>query len=90
MIDVFLFCLVLVGLAAFVAAPLYRPSSALPSDANDGAVLAARRQAALSALRDLEVDHASGLVDDATYAMERGPLEVEAADLRDGRAPPAD
>lgn len=63
--DVILLALVLVGLAAFVAAPLYStgataalPQSRPPPDPTE------------AALEDLEIDRASGLYDEAGYTEE--------------------
>jgi hypothetical protein len=69
--DVAVFAVVLVALAAFVSAPLYRPTlvrTGAPT-ADPGA------DAALSALGELEVDRESGLVDQASYETERAALE---------------
>jgi hypothetical protein len=88
--DVALFCLVLIGLAAFVAAPLYRPRPASSSDDPARSVTEARRQALDGALSDLEIDRASGLLDEASYALERGPLEAEVARLPGTDQPAAD
>lgn len=78
--DVLVFAAVLVGLAAFVAAPLYAKASR-PAATPDRPDLAARRDAVLAGLRDLEIDHASGLLDEASYEAERSALETEAAGL---------
>lgn len=57
--DVVVFAVLLVGLAAFVAAPLYRQTSAV----HDVEGIDAAEEAAARALDDMEVDRASGLID---------------------------
>jgi cytochrome c-type biogenesis protein CcmI len=75
--DVVAFAVILVALAAFVAAPLYRQSAA---DAPEPPSADSRAEADLRALGDLEVDRESGLIDDADYAQERSAIEGRAAD----------
>lgn len=77
--DVAVFAIVLVGLTAFVAAPLYarEPLSRDPG----GTSPHARREALASALSDLEVDRASGLLTESDYRRERTDLEAEIAAL---------
>ena len=87
--DVLAFCIVLLVLAAFVAAPLYRPRPA-PSAPDTRAVASAREEAVSRALDDLDVDRASGLVDEPTYALERHELESDAASRLGTRRPPSD
>ena len=82
--DVILFCFVLLGLAAFVAAPLYRPASSHTIEAELGVTAVAVNDAAAAALSDLEVDRASGLIDESTYATQRAAL---LADVRDTAEP---
>ena len=66
--DLVVLCVVLVVLTAFVAVPLYRqPKAPAPAISPEEA----RRQAVEAALRDLEVDRESGLVDEQTYEAER-------------------
>jgi hypothetical protein len=67
--DAVVLSIVLVLLAAFVAAPLYRadrPPTAVRPKAPNGP-----REAALA---DLETDLGSGLIDRATYERERASL----------------
>jgi len=68
--DVVVFAVILVGLAAFVAAPLYRPEPSGRDERPDDSGL----QALAQALGDLELDRASGLVDQASYEQERAAL----------------
>ena len=68
---------VLLVLTAWVAAPLYGRDAA---SATDDATRA-RLDALLGRLRELEVDHASGLVTDDRYAQQRAETEAEAARL---------
>lgn len=63
--DVIVLAVVLVGLAAFVAAPLYSSSATARLPDSDRHV-----DPAEAALEDLEVDRASGLYDEAQYAEE--------------------
>jgi hypothetical protein len=74
MTEITAFCFVLLALTAFVAAPLYSRSSTTaevpPDDDPD-----AGRRATEHALRDLETDRASGLLDEAEYAEEKSALE---------------
>jgi len=72
--DVLLFSVVVIGLAAFVAAPLYRGSTQPPAP---GDPAQARRAALERAVRDLEIDRASGLVDAESYAAERAVLDAQ-------------
>ncbi len=71
--DVVVFCVVLLALAAFVARPLYERTN--PSRATDHREAVAERDVVVRALRDLEIDRASGAVDEATYEAERALLE---------------
>jgi len=71
MIEITAFCFVLLALTVFVAAPLYADRSELPeSEAVDGAGERLR-----TAVGELEVDRASGLLDEAAYRAERAALE---------------
>lgn len=70
--DAVIFGLVLVGLAAFVAAPLYRRTT------TEQTTTAPDLGPHLDGLRQLEWDRRGGLVDEATYAGERAALEAEA------------
>ena len=66
--DVLIFCLVLLALTAFVARPLYerrRTDNADPALAEREA----RHRTIVRALSDLEVDRASGAVDESTYEL---------------------
>lgn len=74
--DVVVFAVILIGLAAFVAAPLYRPAPGGRDEGPDDAGL----QAVHRAIGDLELDRASGLVDQASYDRERAELDRHAAD----------
>jgi hypothetical protein len=78
--DVLIFAGILIGLAAFVAAPLYAKASR-PATTTGRSALAARSDTVLAGLRDLEIDHASGLLDEASYEAERSALETEATGL---------
>jgi hypothetical protein len=71
--DVVIFCAVLVALAAFVARPLYEQTE--PEGTADRRELEAERDVIVRALSDLEIDHTSGAVDEATYRAERASLE---------------
>lgn len=74
--------LILVGLAAFVAVPLYRAPSGRP--APDRTELEARREALATALRELELDRASGLLDATEHERQRDAYTAELAGvLRD-------
>ena len=76
MIEVVAFCFVLLALTAFVAAPLYAPRSARqdPGSAADGASERLRQ-----AIDELDVDRASGLLDEGAYRAERSALETRVA-----------
>lgn len=67
--DVVALCVAIVGAAIYVAVPLYRSAPEPP--AADPQVTGR----STAALADLEVDRASGLIDDATYHRERAALE---------------
>jgi cytochrome c-type biogenesis protein CcmI len=71
--DVAVFAIILVALAAFVAAPLYRqPQGAEPTLPGE---TDSRAESVRAALRELEVDRASGLLTEAEYEEERSALE---------------
>lgn len=72
--DVIVFAVILIGLAAFVASPLYKAADA-PDEPPPSLDTGARREATDRAIEDLEVDRASGLVDEASYARERAALD---------------
>jgi cytochrome c-type biogenesis protein CcmI len=71
--DVLVFCVVLLALTAFVARPLYERAKS-PSS-TDRREIEAEHEVVVRALSDLEIDHASGALDEATYAAERASLE---------------
>ena len=77
--DVLVLAMVLVGLAAFVAAPLYSTRAApdIGPQASSGA------DAVAAALEDLEVDRASGLYDGAEYSDELRTLRQRLPDGAD-------
>ncbi|UCC61979.1 MAG: zinc ribbon domain-containing protein [Anaerolineae bacterium] len=67
---------------AFLAWPWRRQGGAkLPTQDVHGETLNDRYEAMLTALRDLDFDHAVGKVAEDDYASLRGPLLVQAADL---------
>ena len=72
--DVIAFAIVLVALAAYVAVPLYRlpTQSQEPFAADD-----ARTNAVESALSELELDRATGLLDESEYRRALADLESE-------------
>jgi len=74
--DVLVFCLVLLLLTAFVARPLYERRTTSNPDPL-AAEREARHRTIVRALSDLEVDRASGAVDESTYERERASLERE-------------
>lgn len=71
------------GLAAFVAVPLYG-APAPETDAGRRGELEARREELAGALRELEWDHASGLVDPEGYRRQRRAYEAELAGVLRG------
>jgi hypothetical protein len=79
MTDVIVFCVLLVALAAFVAGPLYAtrvpPASGGREDTPDGT---------RAAVSDLEIDHASGLIDDQQYGEELADLQARVTRPSDG------
>lgn len=94
--DALIFLVVCCALAAFVAAPLYRRTARTPAQAptTDAArtaarkpttdELEARREALTATLRELELDRASGLLDEADYERERAHLEAELLRVLEG------
>lgn len=70
----------LVGLAAFVAVPLYGTTTGETGTGRRGE-LDARREELAGALRELEWDHASGLVGPEGYRRQRAAYEAELADV---------
>lgn len=77
--DALILALLLVGLAAYVAAPLY--GAARPAVPGRRGELEARHEALIRALRELELDHATGLVGPQEHARQREQMEAEAAEL---------
>ncbi|MGH2759997.1 MAG: hypothetical protein ACRDKJ_10610 [Actinomycetota bacterium] len=77
--DVIVLAVVLVGLAAFVAAPLYSSRVSSQVGAGGGADLPTMA----AALEDLEVDRASGLYDESEYADELRTLQRRQLGPRD-------
>ena len=77
--DVLVLAVALIGLAAFVAAPLYstRPAREIGPTGSSGA------DAVAEALEDLEVDRASGLYDRDEYAEELRTLQQRLPDEPD-------
>jgi cytochrome c-type biogenesis protein CcmI len=73
--DVAVFALILFALAGFVAAPLYRPAPSEPTREGD-----ARREQLEVALSELELDRATGLIDEAAYEQERRAIEDDRND----------
>ncbi len=74
--------LVIVGLAvagAFVLAPLRQAPTGVALDDEADAI---RHRVALEALRDVESDHAAGLSDEVTHAVQLAEAEAEAAATR--------
>jgi hypothetical protein len=71
MIEITAFCFVLLALTAFVAAPLYadRNEAPQPNGVDDA------QERLRTAVGELEVDRASGLLDEAAYRAERAALE---------------
>jgi cytochrome c-type biogenesis protein CcmH/NrfG len=76
--DVVLFCGAVLLLSAFVAAPLYRRNA---GPAAGPRAATGRREWVFRALRDLEIDRASGLIDEQVYEGERKVLETQAVTL---------
>jgi hypothetical protein len=82
--------------AGWVVFPILARRSGLLQDVVPVAVQAgeARKRVALAALKDVELDHAAGKLDDADYQEMRGLLEVEAlqalASANDTDPPPGD
>lgn len=71
--DVAVFAIILLALAAFVATPLYRPRH---EPLNQSGHRDARDDSLARALADLEVDRESGLLDEKSYSRERSSLET--------------
>lgn len=72
-----------VAAAGYVLLPLFRGPVAPPAGgaASERARLVARREAALRALRDLALDHATGKMNDADYETLRRGQEAAALDV---------
>jgi hypothetical protein len=83
MVGAILLVLLVVGGVLFVAAPLVRKAPpeqwrAASNEQQRLVELRERRDAALLALRELELDHETGKLDDRDYATARGELRAEA------------
>ena len=78
---------ILLGLAAaaFVLAPLFRKDAAeaerVASALSEAEELHSQREMALTALRDLEDDRATGKIDDRDYAEMKARLEGRAVEI---------
>jgi cytochrome c-type biogenesis protein CcmH/NrfG len=76
--DVVVFSVVVVVLAAYVVLPLYRSAPIPgPAPAATDTRSQARRDVAAAALTDLETDLESGLIDRSSFDRERAVLERE-------------
>ena len=73
MIEITAFCFVLLALTVFVAAPLYAERDEGAGSRPEGIDDAQERLR--TAVGELEVDRASGLLDEAAYRAERAALE---------------
>lgn len=73
------------AIAAFVLAPLFRPGAAeaerVARRVSEEEDLHAQHAMALTALRDLEEDRATGKIGDDDYARMKASLEARAIDL---------
>lgn len=73
------------GVAAFIAAPLFRRDAVeaerVAAAVSEAAELEARREMLLAALRDLEDDRATAKIDDADYAELRARLSHQAVEV---------
>jgi hypothetical protein len=78
---------ILLGLtaAAFVLAPLFRKDAAeaerVASALSEAEEMNSQREMALTALRDLEEDRATGKIDDRDYAEMKARLEGRAVEI---------
>lgn len=72
-----LFLAVAVLCAAYLLVPAFRPADAGASDPR--AAMEAARDASLRALRDLDLDWATGKLSGEDYRLQRAVLEAEAA-----------
>jgi hypothetical protein len=86
--DAVVFLAVLLGLAVFVAAPLYRPQPPARSSGPDAELLA-RREALVRDLQELEADHAAGMLAPDDYRAQRSGAEEEAAEILRRLDPPS-
>lgn len=73
MIEITAFCFVLLALTVFVAAPLYADRDQAPESQPE--VVDEAQERLRTAAQELEVDRASGLLDEAAYQVERAALE---------------
>jgi cytochrome c-type biogenesis protein CcmI len=73
MIEITAFCFVLLALTVFVATPLYSDRNLANQPRAEAADDAQHRLR--TAVGELEVDRASGLLDEAAYRAERSALE---------------
>lgn len=74
--DAVILAALVIGLAVFVAAPLYRTS---PPEVADHDLLRARFEATIESLRQLDADEAAGLSSPQDTATRRIQLETQAA-----------
>jgi len=69
----------LLASAFIVARPLFEPQGLLEKDLGPTETLLAQRDLVLTALRDLDFDHATGKITDEDYAPQRARLVAEGA-----------
>jgi tetratricopeptide (TPR) repeat protein len=82
--ELLLLAAALAGAGAFVVIALRRPADGSGAEPDPAA---ARYRVALETLRDVEADHRSGLLDDASYERERAGAEATAAEALRGLEP---
>lgn len=84
-----IFLVVLAALTAYVAAPLYSRAAASAIDDRRGTVRL-QLDAVVSELRELELDHSTGVVGDDEYRRQRAAAEERAVRLASSLDDPGD
>ena len=71
----------LAGIALYVSRPLLQANRVKKSSGVDASALGAQRESLYTQIKELDMDHATGTVNDEDYASQRAILVAQAADV---------
>jgi len=71
----------LAGIALYVSRPLLQANRVKKSSGVDASALEAQRESLYTQIKELDMDHATGTVNDEDYASQRAILVAQAADV---------